>query len=138
MRMGDSSSFIDTDALSGSFEETSTLNGDISQDKVSIEGSIDGVGSITGTVYNRSVVLNGSLKDKDSMFGKITRTEKLSGSLGKTVSFFRELPIATTTSLGAVIVGDNLSVEPDGTLSADAEEIDPISNIEIERMLGGL
>ena len=138
MRMGDSSSFVDTDALSGSFEETLTLNGDISQDKVSITGSIDGVGSLTGTVYNRAVTLNGTLTDKDSMFGKITMTEKLSGSLGKTVSFFRELPIATTSSLGAIIVGDNLSVEPDGTLSADAEEIDPISNIEIERMLGGL
>ena len=138
MRMGDISSFIDTDALSGSFEETSTLNGDISQDKVPITGSIGGVNSISGTVYNQAISLHGILRDKNSMAGKVAMSEKLSGSLGKTVSFYRELPIATTTSLGAVIVGDNLSVEPDGTLSADAEEIDPISNIEIERMLGGL
>lgn len=46
-----------------------------------------------------------------------------------------DLPIATTTSLGTVIVGNNLSVTPEGVLSAVSEPVEIITIAELEKML---
>ena len=48
-----------------------------------------------------------------------------------------DLPVATKQRLGCVIVGENLSVEENGTLSADAAQVDSLTNMEIEALLGG-
>ena len=46
-----------------------------------------------------------------------------------------DLPIATITSLGAVIVGNNLNITPEGVLSAVSEPIEVITTAELEKML---
>ena len=63
--------------------------------------------------------------------------DKIFGGVNYVVHDYGELPIATRQRLGCIIVGENLSVEEDGTLSADAAEVDALTNTEIEELLGG-
>ena len=64
-------------------------------------------------------------------------SDKIFGGVNYVVHDYGELPIATRQRLGCIIVGENLSVEEDGTLSADAAEVDALTNMEIEELLGG-
>lgn len=60
-------------------------------------------------------------------------------NFGNVVYPITRIPIATREQLGGIIVGPNLEVEPDGTLSADPTAMsDEISNMDIERIIGGL
>lgn len=63
--------------------------------------------------------------------------DRIFGGVDYVVHDYGDLPIATRQRLGCVIVGDRLSVEKDGTLSADAAEIEALSNYDIEELLGG-
>ena len=63
--------------------------------------------------------------------------DSIFGGVNYIVHDYSELPIATKQRLGCVIVGGNLSVEENGTLSADAAQVDTLTNMEIEALLGG-
>ena len=60
------------------------------------------------------------------------------GGVNYIVHDYGDLPIATKQRLGCIIVGENLDITPEGTLSATGEaDMDPLSNLEIEELLGG-
>ena len=63
--------------------------------------------------------------------------DRIFGGVDYVVHDYGDLPIATRQSPGCVIVGENLSVQKDGTLSADAARVDALTNLEIEELLGG-
>ena len=63
--------------------------------------------------------------------------DRILGGVNYIVHDYGKLPIATREKLGCIIVGENLSVEEDGTLSADAAQVDALTNMEIEELLGG-
>lgn len=48
-----------------------------------------------------------------------------------------DVPIATRDSIGAVKVGDRLSIEKDGTISASKQVMEVLTNEDIEKLLGG-
>lgn len=63
--------------------------------------------------------------------------DKIFGGVNYIVHDYGDLPIATKQRLGCVIVGENLDITPEGLLSADASQMDALSNMEIEELLGG-
>lgn len=49
---------------------------------------------------------------------------------------YHDLPIATTKSLGAIIVGKNLNIDSNGVLSTDGgTDVQSLTNLEIESLL---
>lgn len=86
-------------------------------------------------IYSQIMALLGELKE-----GEISDED-----IQKAVdNYLSEHPVtispATTSALGGVIVGENLSVTEDGTLSAEVGEDDftEISNLEIEKIISNI
>ena len=52
---------------------------------------------------------------------KSALAEDVQESLGKADTALQEIPIATTETLGGIIVGENLSIDANGVLSAESE-----------------
>ena len=63
--------------------------------------------------------------------------DKIYGGVNYVVHDYGDLPIATRQRLGCIIVGENLDITPEGFLSADAAQVDSLTNMEIEELLGG-
>ena len=63
--------------------------------------------------------------------------DKIYGGVNYVVHDYGDLPIATRQRLGCIIVGENLDVTPEGLLSAEAAQVDALTNMEIEELLGG-
>ena len=63
--------------------------------------------------------------------------DRILGGVNYIVHDYGDLPIATRQSLGCIIVGENLDITPEGLLSADAAQVDSLTNMEIEELLGG-
>ena len=74
-----------------------------------MEGTVQAIGSVTG-----------SLSAPGGLSGALSGSAGVSGALSVPQAYERpyELPPATTTTLGGVIVGDHLSVTEEGTLSS--------------------
>ena len=63
--------------------------------------------------------------------------DRILGGVNYIVHDYGDLPIATRQRLGCIIVGENLDITPEGLLSADAAQVDSLTNMEIEELLGG-
>lgn len=63
--------------------------------------------------------------------------DRILGGVNYIVHDYGDLPIATRQRLGCIIVGENLDITPDGLLSADTAQVDALTNMEIEELLGG-
>ena len=63
--------------------------------------------------------------------------DRIFGGVNSIIHDDGDLPSATRQRLGCVIVGENLDITPEGLLSADAAQVDALTNLEIEELLGG-
>lgn len=77
---------------------------------------------VKGTIVgNQGTIQSSEVNTKETVVGKLGNTKQsLNGSpnVGSVFVADYKLPIATEETLGAIIVGDNLTVEEDGKLSA--------------------
>ncbi len=86
----------------------------------------------------------GSLTPQAQMSGTLSAQAGMSGGLSVPEAYERELQPATTTTLGGVIVGENLAITPAGVLSvvtADEVEHDntkPITSAAVYTEVGNI
>lgn len=71
-----------------------------------MDGTANGVGIISGAL-STPVTLSGSLSPPSEMSGELSRPEYISAPI----------PPATTSSLGGIIVGEDLEITQSGVLS---------------------
>lgn len=90
--------------------------------------------------------ITGNLSPVESIAGTISSTSSLQGELTVPETQYEpyELPPATTSTLGGIIVGDHLSVTEEGTLSvivandAEHDNTNPISAAAVYTEVGNI
>ena len=92
----------------------------------SLASSLQGA-SGTGGALNTTAQTSGSVSKEGSLTSDVQGTEKTSGEISSSSSLrgathipqsgITSIPIASKETLGCVIVGENLSITEDGTLS---------------------
>lgn len=97
---------------------TNTISGSINGNAATVSNGVytTDTGTVTNTMLAGSIA-NNKLTNNSVTFNGVTV------ALGGSGSITAAVPIATTTVLGAVIVGSNLTVAVDGTLAVDTSTI---------------
>ena len=95
---------------------------------------------------NEEYVLIGRLSDLGTLAGSISDSNALSGTLilPEYVPVPTEIPPATTTTLGGIIVGENLSITEEGILSVvtttdvESDNTKPITSAAVYTEIGNI
>jgi hypothetical protein len=97
---------------------TNTISGSINGNAATVSNGVytTDTGTVTNTMLAGSIA-NNKLSNNSVTFNGVTVALGASGTITAAV------PIATTTILGAVIIGSGLTVQLDGTLAVDTNTI---------------
>jgi hypothetical protein len=97
---------------------TNTISGSINGNAATVSNGVytTDTGTVTNTMLAGSIA-NNKLSNNSVTFNGVTV------ELGGSGSITAAVPIATTTILGAVIIGSGLTVQIDGTLAVDTDTI---------------
>jgi hypothetical protein len=97
---------------------TNTISGSINGNAATVSNGVytTDTGTVTNTMLAGSIA-NNKLSNNSVTFNGVTV------ALGGSGSITADVPIATSTILGAVIIGSDLTVQLDGTLAVDTSTI---------------
>ena len=97
---------------------TNTISGSINGNAATVSNGVytTDTGTVTNTMLAGSIA-NNKLSNNSVTFNGVTV------ALGGSGSITADVPIATSTILGAVIIGSGLTVQLDGTLAVDTDTI---------------
>jgi hypothetical protein len=97
---------------------TNTISGSVNGNAGTVSNGVytTDTGTVTNTMLAGSIA-NNKLSNNSVTFNGVTV------ALGSSGSITADVPVATTTVLGAVIVGSNLTVAVDGTIAVDTSTI---------------